>query len=83
MRPKIEPNVIIPLGVCKRFMSKWKQEVVIELEDDESEDFNLEEEIEYPPLGHTGEIYWKEMSYNRLTQNITCWNYDYYSNGNW
>jgi hypothetical protein len=80
MKLRLEPNVIIPLGVTKKFMGTWDEEQSTD-EDSGEPEFNAE--IEYPPMNYSGEIYWNEMSYHRLTQTSLCWNYDLYSNGNW
>ena len=71
-------------GTIKKFMSRCDEQELTENDPDEGDDNSeLALEIKYPPLNYSGDFYWNEMSYHRLTQTTVCWNYDYYADGNW
>jgi hypothetical protein len=82
MKLQLEYNVIVPLGVCKKFMSKWN-DITTEEECTDDGEVELPIEIKYPPIDYSGDIYWNEMSYHRLKDKSTDYCYDLYSSNNW
>ena len=76
---KLEPDVIIPFGMHRRYLQRYDENFMGK--EEEINDFDLE--IPYPPIDYENEFFWREMSYNQFTENSLSWNYDEYSCGDW
>jgi hypothetical protein len=60
---------IVPVGTSAEFLAYWDGDL---LGEDDMSEFELEIEYEWEllidPIGYTKEIYWGEMSYNKLKE---------------
>jgi hypothetical protein len=71
MKLHLEPDVVIPLGITGKFLSKWDEDLSDEDDDDSEFEFELFylPELLCDPIDCKYETEWREMSYNRLTEN--------------